>query len=126
MSDHDASTDLKAGRPPAIRVGGMRVGATRPRQTSQGDDKEKNLTSDIDTNEDANNQMNQLDETSPGTVSNRVAGQMVSGTFVPVQKAFPSEATKHIHDKPGTHPKFDNHSYSKHDEQRFLNQPRRQ
>lgn len=42
----------------------MRVGATRPRQTSQGDDKEKNSTSDTDINEDANNQMNQLDETS--------------------------------------------------------------
>ena len=75
---------------------------------------------------------------------------MVSGTFVPVridllffllnieiktllfsfssqvQKAFPTEATKQIHEKPGTHPKHENHVFSKHDEQRFLNQPRRQ
>ena len=82
MSDHDASTDLKAGRPPAsktwykrekkdrneflVRVGGMRVGATRPRQTSQGDDKEKSLTVDTDINEDSNNEMNHSDETSTG------------------------------------------------------------
>jgi len=51
---------------------------------------------------------------------------MVSGTFVPIQKAFPAEAVKHIHEKPGTHPKHDFHSHSKHDDQRFINQPRKQ
>jgi hypothetical protein len=29
-----------------VKVGGMRVGASRPRQTSQGDDKEKNISSE--------------------------------------------------------------------------------
>ncbi len=69
---------------------------------------------------------------------------MVSGTFVPVckksrikifdfyylfiqiQKAFPTEAVKNIHDKPGTHPKHEAHAYKKHDEQRFMNQPGKQ
>ncbi|CAF1052580.1 unnamed protein product [Rotaria sordida] len=142
MSDQASSgdsTELKAGRPPAIKVGGMRVGASRPRQTSQGDDKDKNITneqisgdgtnaSSKEGTSDDDNQRNQEDidnEQGSGTLSNRVAGQMVSGTFVPVQKAFPTEAVKNIHDRHGIHPKHEHNTYSKHDDQRFINQPRK-
>ncbi|CAF1575651.1 unnamed protein product [Rotaria sp. Silwood1] len=146
MSDHassgdtSGSTEFKAGRPPAIKVGGMRVGASRPRQTSQGDDKDKNFTTEdasgdstiaddkerSSENDNRRNQDDIDDEQGSGALSNRVAGQMVSGTFVPVQKAFPTEAVKHIHDRHGTHPKNEHHAYSKHDDQRFINQPRKQ
>ncbi|CAF0735697.1 unnamed protein product [Adineta steineri] len=136
MSDQVSSTDtseLKAGHAPALKVGGMRVGAGRPRQTSQGDDKDKNVNNE-ETSGDSTNARNKEKsagndeevEDEQGTVSNRVAGQMVSGTFVPVEKAFPTEAVKHIHDKPGTHAKHDFHNHAKHDEQRHINQPRKQ
>jgi hypothetical protein len=66
------STELKAGHAPAsknnfilfdqnkrffffeiVKVGGMRVGASRPRQTSQGDDKNKNISSEETTEDNA-------------------------------------------------------------------------
>jgi hypothetical protein len=134
MSDQASSGDpsgwseLKAGHAPAIKVGGMRVGASRPRQISQGDDKDKNVSNEETTEDNvtAGKQENADDRGGSGAVSNRVAGQMVSGTFVPVQKAFPTEAVKHTHDKPGTYPKHDSHNHTKHDDQRFINQPRKQ
>ncbi|CAF1179667.1 unnamed protein product [Adineta ricciae] len=144
MSDHtlpssadtSGSSELKAGHAPALKVGGMRVGAGRPRQTSQGDDKDKNMSNDEATGDNGasysrekstrnNNHENTNDTEESGAISTRVAGQMVSGTFVPVQKAFPTEGVKHIHDKPGTYPKNEYHSHSKHDDQRFINQPRK-
>ncbi|CAF2813468.1 unnamed protein product [Rotaria sp. Silwood2] len=123
-SDTSGSTEFKAGRPPAIRVGGMRVGASRPRQTSQGDDKDKNFTNEdasgnsttasgTDGTSDNDNRRNQED-----TYDEQGSGQ--------VQKAFPTEAVKQIHDKHGTHPKTEHHTHSKHDDQRFINQPRKQ
>jgi hypothetical protein len=36
-----------------VKVGGMRVGASRPRQTSQGDDKNKNISSEETTEDNA-------------------------------------------------------------------------
>ncbi|CAF1565011.1 unnamed protein product [Rotaria magnacalcarata] len=136
-SDTSGSAELKAGRPPAIKVGGMRVAASRPRQTSQGDDKERSVNTDEISGDSTNvegkqrtsgntNQEDLYDGQESGAVSNRVAGQMVSGTFVPIQKAFPTEAVKVIHDKHGKHPKNDFHNHSKHDDQRVINQPRKQ
>jgi len=139
-----STTELKAGHAPAIKVGGMRVGAGRPRQTSQGEDKDKNPagkeggeeTASGENEATSGNKEGQAaaggeaaaedDEVEDATVANRVAGQMVSGTFVPIQKAFPTEAVKHIHDKPGTHPKHEQHAYNKHDDARMVNQPRKQ
>jgi len=143
-ADTSGSTELKAGHAPATKVGGMRVAAPRPRHTSHGE--EKNTAGDTEggqetsgdnttasgtkeqqtgassekTGEDAD------DEEATATVANRAAGEMVSGTFVPIQKAFPTEAVKHIHDRPGTHPKHEGHAYTKQDDARFINQPRKQ
>ena len=148
MSDHESSGDashsneLKAGHAPAskqtladwiaakwvflsstsVRVGGMRVGASRPRQISQGDDKDR-----TNSNDEASGQNTVASSSSNGqsgrdsqrdghdsdgepksgykiqratqnnrrwrlslysifrAVSNHVAGQMVSGTFVSVR-----------------------------------------
>ncbi|UJR15521.1 hypothetical protein I4U23_002461 [Adineta vaga] len=135
-SDTSASTELKAGHAPATKVGGMRVGAPRPRHTSHGD--EKNAGDDVeggqessgDTKEGGADKATSDDaadnEQGSGAVANRAAGEMVSGTFVPIKEAFPTEAVKHIHDKPGTHPKHEFHTNQKHDDQRYINQPRKQ
>lgn len=85
----------------------MRVGVGRPRQISQGDDKDKNNVSEERARDSAamsGKEENANDAQESGfvkaggerqhantsriysfrTVSHRVAGQMVSGTFVPV------------------------------------------
>ena len=51
--------------------------------------------------------------------------ESLSTSHPQVQKAFPTEAVKHIHDKPGTHPRHEHHAHAKHDDQRVINQPRK-
>ncbi|CAF0842940.1 unnamed protein product [Rotaria sordida] len=143
-TDTSGSTELKAGHAPATKVAGMRVGAPRQRQTSHGEDKnaaatatatddntEKvqessgdNTTGSGATNETTAEDVNNEETTS--AVANRAAGEMVAGVFVPIEKAFPTEAVKHIHDKPGTHPKHEIHTHTKQNDQKFINQPRKQ
>ncbi|CAF1507196.1 unnamed protein product [Adineta ricciae] len=180
-ADTSSSSDLKAGHAPANKVGGMRVGAPRPRHTSHGEEKSAgdNVESGQETTGDnkaaqeggaGNTTGDANDDQASGAVANRAAGEMVAGTFVPVCKqlitqisfdvqenetlsessvgsgigsntifryllnkstyrikeAFPTEAVKHIHDKPGVHPKHDIHTHGRHDDQRFINQPRKQ
>ena len=50
---------------------------------------------------------------------------LLSCLSLQIQKAFPTEAVKHIQEKPGTHAKHESHAYTKHEEQRFINQPRK-
>ncbi|CAF1586690.1 unnamed protein product [Adineta steineri] len=139
-TDTSASSDLKAGHAPATKVGGMRVGAPRPRHTSHGEEKEAgdNVEGGQETSGDkaasgANEGQSGSaaagegadDEEASAAVANRAAGEMVSGTFVPIQKAFPAEAVKHIHDKPGTHPKHEFHANPRNEAQQYINQPRK-
>jgi len=138
-TDTSASADLKAGHAPAIKVGGMRVGASRPRHTSQGEDKDKNAaaddaeggqeTSGENTTEgqgSATKEATDEGDEQQTAVAHRALGEMVSGTFVPIQEAFPTEAVRQIHDKPGTHPKNEPHTRTKHNDQKFIIQPRKQ
>ncbi|CAF4851295.1 unnamed protein product [Rotaria sp. Silwood1] len=119
-TDTSGSTELKAGHAPATKVGGMRVGAPRPRHTSQGE--EKNAAAGTGSNAEntegaeessgdnaATTETNTTNETPvedvdneepTSTVAHRTAGEMVSGVFVPIEKAYPTEAVKNIHDKP--------------------------
>ncbi|CAF1505947.1 unnamed protein product [Adineta ricciae] len=137
-ADTSSSSDLKAGHAPATKVGGMRVGAPRPRHTSHGEEKGagdnvesgQEATSDNkaakEGGADGNTTGDANDDQASGAVANRAAGEMVAGTFVPIKEAFPTEAVKHIHDKPGVHPKNEIHTHGRHDDQRFINQPRKQ
>ncbi|CAF0787222.1 unnamed protein product [Didymodactylos carnosus] len=130
--------DLKAGHAPALKVGGMRV--AQPRRTSQNEDKDKKAKSganegtgsagDSEGGENAQEAGETAaegeEQQATGTaVSQRVAGQMVSGTFVPIQEAFPTEAMKHMQEKPI--PKHDYHSGSKFNQTHIvMQQPRNQ
>ncbi|CAF3343988.1 unnamed protein product [Rotaria socialis] len=132
-SDTSGSAELKAGHPPATKVGGMRVGAPRPRHTSNGEDKNAAAETTESAQESSGDNENAEatagdtgNDESSSAVANRAAGEMVSGVFVPIEKAFPTEAVKHIHDKPGTHPKNEFHSHAKHTDQKFIVQPRKQ
>jgi hypothetical protein len=81
-----SEVEMKAGHPPAVKAGGMRV--ARPRQTSTGESKEKpEMTKE------------EIEEfgTSPPKTEKQV---LVSGAVAKEEKAFPPEAVKHYHDKP--------------------------
>ncbi|CAF3086759.1 unnamed protein product [Rotaria sp. Silwood2] len=137
-TDTTGSTELKAGHPPATKVGGMRVGAPRPRHASHGEEKnaadedtegvqetsDDNAAATSGNNETAAEDVNNEEATS--AVAHRTAGELVSGVFVPIEKAYTTEAVKNIHDKPGTHPKNEIHTHAKYNDQKFINQPRKQ
>jgi ABC-type phosphate/phosphonate transport system substrate-binding protein len=81
-----SEVEMKAGHPPAVKAGGMRVARTR--QTSTGEGKEKpEMTKE------------EIEEfgTSPPKTEKQV---MVSGALAKEEKAFPPEAVKQYHEKP--------------------------
>ena len=138
-SDTSGSAELKAGHAPATKVGGMRVGAPRPRHTSHDEDKNAadntegaqessgdNAADATATTEKTGEGAKTEEAPTTSDVANRAAGDMVSGVFVSVEKAYPTEAVKIIHDKPGTHPKNEIHTHVKHNDQKPLYQPRKQ
>lgn len=79
--------ETKAGHPPAVKAGGMRV--SRPRQSSTGESKEKNEMTKEEIEEYG---------TSPPKETNKEA--LVSGVLIKEEKAFPPEAVRHYHVKP--------------------------
>ncbi|CAF0771581.1 unnamed protein product [Didymodactylos carnosus] len=133
--DEKVVADLKAGHAPALKVGGMRV--AQPRRTSQNEDKDKKAKgahaaegASGENDEEAQNTgetpaEDEEEQTQETAISHRVAGQMVSGTFVPVQEAFPTEAMKHMQEKPK--PKHEYHAGSKVNQTHIvMQQPRKQ
>lgn len=78
--------ELKAGHPPAVKAGGMRV--ARNRQSSTGDKAEKT-------------EMTKEEQEEYGTSPPKVDKQViVSGAVAKEEKAFPPEAVKHFHEHP--------------------------
>jgi len=77
---------LKAGHPPAVKAGGMRV--ARHRQSSTGDKTDKTEMTKEEQEEYGS---------SPPKVDKQV---LVSGAVAKEDKAYPPEAVKHFHEHP--------------------------
>ena len=80
-------SELKAGHPPAVKAGGMRVARTK--QTSTGDKSDKN--------EMTKEEQEEYGGTSPPKHDKQV---LVSGAVIKEEKAFPPEAVKAFHEHP--------------------------
>jgi len=89
MSAEGETADLKAGHPPAMKVGNVRKGRTNS-GSSQG---EKLTSAEL---------AKQAEEF--GTVSaERPSAVIASGAIIKETQAFPPEAVKSYHDKPQPH-----------------------
>lgn len=78
--------ETKAGHPPAVKAGGMRV--SRPRQLSTGESKEKNDMTKEEIEEYGVNPSKESKEA------------LVSGVRISEEKAFPADALRQYHMKP--------------------------
>jgi hypothetical protein len=81
----EGEVEMKAGHPPAVKAGGMRVARTR--QYSSGESKEKQEMTKEEIEEYGS---------SPPKTDKQV---MVSGVVTKEEKAYPPEAVKHYHEK---------------------------
>ncbi|KAI0208390.1 Death-associated protein 1 [Lamellibrachia satsuma] len=91
MSSTEEKADLKAGHPPAVKAGGMRV-ATRPRHTSTGDKKEAPVQ---------DGEEEEFPESASPPKAERHNQQMlVSGAVTKGDRDFTEAAVKQIHEKP--------------------------
>lgn len=79
-----SEVEMKAGHPPAVKAGGMRVARTKT--SSESKDKPEMTKEEIEEF-----------GTSPPKADKQV---MVSGALAKEDKAFPPEAVKHYHEKP--------------------------
>ncbi|KAK2178959.1 hypothetical protein NP493_521g00000 [Ridgeia piscesae] len=92
MSSTEEKADLKAGHPPAVKAGGMRV-ATRPRHSSTGDKKEVPPQTQEEEEE--------FPEASGPPKAERHNQQMlVSGAVTKGDRDFTEAAVRQIHEKP--------------------------
>ncbi|KAE8747211.1 hypothetical protein FOCC_FOCC006078 [Frankliniella occidentalis] len=106
MSSNDES-NLKAGHPPAVKAGGMRI--TQHKSTKEKPEKDVNA-------EEGDDHINSLTaSTSPPKTT------LVSGAPVRGNADFPTEAVQHFHNKP--QPTHD--ARPTHDKANHIQQPRK-
>lgn len=80
--------ELKAGHPPAVKAGGMRV--SRHRQTSSGEDVATKPVEEAD----------QADQEEEETTQQEKPSIVIAGALTKGDKDFPPEAVKQYHEKP--------------------------
>lgn len=113
MSSPSQSPDLKGGRPPAVKVGGMRV-VQHKRATSESEKVEEKPAETEVQDENAENDVTQTDP-SPDVVA--------AANLHKTDKDFPKEAVTSFHTKPQPGKDFQNHQKPQH---HHIQQPRKE
>lgn len=104
--------ELKAGHPPAQKVGGMRVAQHKPRTTSSSESGDKD-------SKPTNEEKEEFGEDKPLKPASAI---VVSGAVASEGTAYPAEAVKAFHDKPmPTHDK----GGAAHGKPKIIHQPKK-
>ncbi|RWS31873.1 death-associated protein 1-like protein [Leptotrombidium deliense] len=91
MSTNEESNELKAGHPPAVKVGAMRITQHKPAHEKPQEPIKKEETKSDEENEE-------VEEAQPPTVPKQTL--VISGAVAKGDADFPPEAIKAFHEKP--------------------------